>query len=140
MGKRSYSLQRRLQIYVVITILLVAIISSTITGYIYFRSSLSDFYSQADSTLTYFENAILRQKLRESSSAANSLASLPDAERYLSADIRGGLSASLTQSIDTSSNMVVLMDENYNVLFSSAAYKDLNHNNMVGFLHRRQNT
>ena len=138
MGKRSYSLQRRLQIYVVITILLVAIISSTTTGYIYFRSSLSDFYSQADSTLTYFENAILRQKLRESSSAANSLASLPDAERYLSADIKGGLPASLTQSIDTNSNMVVLMDENYNVLFSSAAYKDLNHNNMVGFLHRRQ--
>ncbi len=138
MSKESYSLQRRLQIYVVIIILLVAIISSTITGYIYFRSSLSDFYSQADSTLTYFENAILRQKLRESSSAAISLASLPDAERYLSADIRGGLPASLTQSIDTSSNMVVLMDHNFEVLFSTASYSKLNHNNMVGFLHRRQ--
>lgn len=137
MGKKNYSLERRLQIYVVITILLVAIISSTITGYIYFRSYLNDFYKQADSTLTYFENAILRQKLRDSSSAAVSLASLPEAVNYFSADSRDNLPSALAHSIETNNSMVVLLDPEFNVLFNTDSYDELNHNNLTGFLNRR---
>lgn len=118
--KLEYSLQRRLQLYVVIVITLVALISGTISSYIYINKSVSSFYEQADKTLTYFENAIIRQKLIDSSNTAKNLASLPETSAYIK-NYEGKSLPPLLKTIMTGNQSVVMLtDSAFKPVFSSS--------------------